>query len=318
MMGLLVLKEQIKVFYAKYSPLVIGAVRFLVAFAAIYMINKNAGFMPKLNSPVLALLLGMVCAFLPFGAIAALVGLFLLVHLYAASLEVAIITLAFVMLVVMLYYGFQPGDSILLLVTPVMFFLQLPYAVPLLVGLAGSLLSVIPMSCGIFLYYVILYVKQNSGFLAESDQAEMTQVFTQVIKSLLGNQTMLLMIVACCLGVLTVYMVRRLSVNYSWVIAIVSGTIMQLIVIFIGSFKFNVKVSILVMMLEMLLSIGIAMVYHFFVFAVDYSRTEYVQFEDDDYYYYVKAVPKIAVSAPEVKVKKITTRKGGKRPHPRQ
>lgn len=29
-----------------------------------------------------------------------------------------------------------------------------------------------------------------------------------------------------------------------------------------------------------------------FFFSVDYSRTENVQFEDDEYYYYVKAVPK--------------------------
>ena len=50
-------------------------------------------------------------------------------------------------------------------------------------------------------------------------------------------------------------------------------------------------------------------IYQFFVFAVDYSRTEYTQFEDDDYYYYVKAVPKIAVSAPDVKVRRINARK---------
>ena len=40
----------------------------------------------------------------------------------------------------------------------------------------------------------------------------------------------------------------------------------------------------------------------FFAFSVDYSRTEYTQFEDDDYYYYVKAVPKLAVTRPEPKV----------------
>ena len=31
---------------------------------------------------------------------------------------------------------------------------------------------------------------------------------------------------------------------------------------------------------------------NFFFFSVDYTCTEYVQFEDDDYYYYVKAVPR--------------------------
>ena len=45
--------------------------------------------------------------------------------------------------------------------------------------------------------------------------------------------------------------------------------------------------------------------------------TEYLQYEDDDYYYYVKAVPKIAVSAPDVKVQKINARKSSKK-HARQ
>ena len=41
-------------------------------------------------------------------------------------------------------------------------------------------------------------------------------------------------------------------------------------------------------------------------FSVDYSRTERVQFEDDEYYYYVKAVPKVVVATPEKTVKHIT------------
>ena len=40
-------------------------------------------------------------------------------------------------------------------------------------------------------------------------------------------------------------------------------------------------------------------------FNVDYNRTEIVQFEDDEYYYYVKAVPKNILAAPEKKVKRI-------------
>ena len=38
---------------------------------------------------------------------------------------------------------------------------------------------------------------------------------------------------------------------------------------------------------------------------MDYSRTEYVQFEDDEYYYYVKAVPKNTVAVPQKRVKTI-------------
>lgn len=63
------------------------------------------------------------------------------------------------------------------------------------------------------------------------------------------------------------------------------------------------------LILGILLSTLIAVVYNFFIITVDYTRTEYVQFEDDDYYYYVKAVPKLTVSTPDVKVQKINARK---------
>ena len=35
---------------------------------------------------------------------------------------------------------------------------------------------------------------------------------------------------------------------------------------------------------------------------MDYSRTERLQFEDDEYYYYVKAVPKAFVSGTDKRV----------------
>lgn len=313
MMGLLVFKEQLKTFYAKNSVLVGAATKFLLMFIAIYEINKNAGFVPKLNGIVVPVLLGLVGMCLPYGAIAFFAGVFLLIQLYSVSMEVAAITFIFLMLVVLLYYGFQPGDSILLLITPVLFFLKIPFAVPLIVGLAGSLLSIIPMSCGIFIYYVMLYVKQNTSFLTGDTQTELAQIFTQVVKSIIGNQTMLVMIIAFALSAMAVYLVKNLSINYSWGIAIISGVIAQLIVIFVGDFKFDVATSIPAMIVGMAVSAGIAAVYHFFVFAVDYTRTEYLQFEDDDYCYYVKAIPKIAVTKTDVKVQKINTRKTQRR-----
>ena len=44
------------------------------------------------------------------------------------------------------------------------------------------------------------------------------------------------------------------------------------------------------------------------IFNVDYSRTENVQFEDDEYFYYVKAIPKMSVEAKDVSVKRMRYR----------
>ena len=45
-----------------------------------------------------------------------------------------------------------------------------------------------------------------------------------------------------------------------------------------------------------------------FLFSVDYARSERLQFEDDEYYYYVKAIPKVSMTTPEKTVKKINER----------
>jgi len=49
------------------------------------------------------------------------------------------------------------------------------------------------------------------------------------------------------------------------------------------------------------------LVLEFFLFNVDYTRAEYLQYEDDDYYYYVKAVPKIKMTQSSRSVKTIET-----------
>lgn len=48
----------------------------------------------------------------------------------------------------------------------------------------------------------------------------------------------------------------------------------------------------------------IAVVAQFFKTVVDYSRVENTQFEDEEYYYYVKAVPKIVMTKQQKNVKR--------------
>jgi len=49
------------------------------------------------------------------------------------------------------------------------------------------------------------------------------------------------------------------------------------------------------------------------ILSVDYSRVEHTQFEDDEYYYYVRAVPKAFVSVEDKQVKHINAKRTKKR-----
>lgn len=313
-MELLEFKEKLKAFYARFGAFAGPAIKFLLGFLSMVMLNQNLGFMARIDNMPAALFLGIVCMALPYGGMALLAGIVMLAHITAVSLELAAIVLALLLAVLLLYYGFQPGDSYLLVVTPLLFMLKIPYAVPLVVGLAGGIISIIPVSCGIFIYYIISYVKQNAGTLTgESAASEMVQKYTQIVKDMLFNQDMLLMIAAFALCILVVFVVKNLSIDYAWPVAIAAGTVTQLLVFLMGDFMFSVSVDMLQLLLGVLAGCAVAGIYNFFVLALDYSRTEYVQFEDDDYYYYVKAVPKITVSTTDVTVKHINARRSPRR-----
>ena len=309
MMALLEFREMLRSFDAVLT----AVVKFAVSVTAFWMLNDSIGYMEKLKNPVVWLSMSLVCSFLPYSIISFLAGIVLVAHISSVSLELALILSLIFLMVAILYYGFQPGDGYLLLLTPLLFQFKIPYVIPLLVGLSGGLAGIVPVSCGVFVYYIIQYVKQNAGVLTNDAALDITQKYVQIIKNMMGNRVMVVMIIAFAAGILVVYLIRTLSVDYAWHIAIVAGAMTQLMVIFVGDFMFDVSVPMVEMLIGMIAAMILAAVYNFFVFAVDYSRTEYIQFQDDDYYYYVKAVPKITVSAPDVKVQKINSTRNRRR-----
>ncbi|MCI8607036.1 MAG: ABC transporter permease [Hungatella sp.] len=313
MMALLEFREMLRSFYGKYDAVLTAVVKFAVSVTAFWMLNDSIGYMEKLKNPVVWLSMSLVCSFLPYSIISFLAGIVLVAHISSVSLELALILSLIFLMVAILYYGFQPGDGYLLLLTPLLFQFKIPYVIPLLVGLSGGLAGIVPVSCGVFVYYIIQYVKQNAGVLTNDAALDITQKYVQIIKNMMGNRVMVVMIIAFAAGILVVYLIRTLSVDYAWHIAIVAGAMTQLMVIFVGDFMFDVSVPMVEMLIGMIAAMILAAVYNFFVFAVDYSRTEYIQFQDDDYYYYVKAVPKITVSAPDVKVQKINSTRNRRR-----
>lgn len=318
MMALLEFREKLKIFYGKYEIYVTPAIRFLLGLTTFMLINGNLGFRTKLASPVISVVLALVCSVLPYSVMGFCAVVLILAHVSSVTLELAVILALFLLLIGILYYGFHPGDVYLMILTPIAFHFHIPYAVPILAGLSGGLTAAVPVAGGTCVFYMLQYVKQNAGVLTGAEGIEMIQRSVQIMKSILSNHAMLVMAAAGAAAVVVVYLLRRLSVDYAWVIAIAAGMVSQVVVIFVGDFLFDVSVPMVELLIGSLVSVALALVYHFFVFSVDYSRTEYVQFEDDDYYYYVKAVPKIAVSAPDVKVQKISASRSRRSPRERQ
>lgn len=306
MLTLLVVKENLRVFYSKYSTILNILIKFILALICLLIVNYNMAYLDAAKNIYLIVIISIFCSVLPYGAIATILSVYILANIYKVSLEMTLMVAVFLLITAILYYSFSPKDAYILILTPVLFTLKIPYVLPFILGLGGSITSVIPISCGIFMYYLFVYIKQNLSTLVNSTSVEVTQRYTQMLNAIIGNKLMILMIVAFAITIVGIYLLKKLSFDYVRTIALVSGLVLLLIAIFAGNILFAVSVPIMELIAGIIVSILIAYIYDFFILAVDYTRTEFTQFEDDDYYYYVKAVPKLSLKASDKKVQNFT------------
>ena len=195
----------------------------------------------------------------------------------------------------------------MVLLTPMSFILGIPYVMPLAMGLLGSPASAVSVGCGVIVTFFVRNIADGSSTFSAMEAEDMASRFRYIIDGFISNKGMILTIVAFTATIIIVYLIRRLSVDYAWTIAIIAGALADVMILLVGDLIFDTNVSILGLIIGTVVSGLLAKVIEFFAFHVDYSRTEKVQFEDDEYYYYVKAIPKITVSAPSRTVKKINT-----------
>ncbi len=310
MTQLLVIREQLKKLCGKYEVYLIPIGKFLAALITFLIINGNLGYMEKVAKFPIALILALLCSFLPLNFVIICGALLSLLHVYALSMECALIVGVIYLLMFLLYFRFSPKDTFVVILTPICCVLQIPYAIPLALGLVGTPASVVSVGCGVVVYHILRYIKESANALSALDADGMMAKFKYLIDGIMGNKEMFVMVIAFVVTVILVYIIRRMNIDYAWTIAIIVGGLADILILLIGDLMYTTNISIIGVILGSALAFGVVKILQFFVFNVDYARTERVQFEDDEYYYFVKAVPKITISTPEVKVKKVSGKSG--------
>ena len=306
---LLEMKERIKLIYSKYEAFIVPVLKFLLAFITFSTLNGRMGYMARIDDTRIMLIAALTCSFLPVGLMVLMAAAFSLMHMYALSMEVALVGLCMYLIMYLLFFRFSPKDSLVVVLTPLLFSMNIPYVVPIAVGLLCGPASIVSVGCGIAVFYLLRMVIDSAPNIRIMEEGEILEKVRFMVEGILGSKAMLVMIAAFVVTVLVVYLIRRMSVDYSWTIAMVTGAMINVVLLLIGDLMYDVNLSMGSVLLGSLLALVVAKVIEFFRFCVDYSRTEKVQFEDDEYYYYVKAVPKMTVSVPTKTVKRINSQR---------
>lgn len=309
MSKLLEIKSKLISFVEKNELYVKPAVKLVLMLAAYLMVYFQIGYYQKVHIIFIPMILAVICALLPFGACAAILGGYVLINLYGLGIEVTAVALALMVLCYILYFRFAPKQSHMFVLTPVLWVMKIPYIGPTAAGLLWNPASGVAVITGTVMYYFLSGVKQNEALFRASAGTKATSKFVVALNQLLGNREMWIVILAFFLTTLTVYIIRRLSIRNAWKVAIYVGITLQMLLILLGKLILGDTSGIVGLIIGSIVSMGIALIIEFFMFHLDYTRVERVQFEDDHYYYYVKAIPKTLLIQEE---KKVTTFGNGK------
>lgn len=308
MTTLLEIKERIRGFCSKYEVYLVPMIKSILAILTFFMIRSRLGYMTRINSMTLLLVLALSCALLPVNAIVLFAAVLVLLHLYSLSLAACAVGFLVILVLFLLYFRLLPKKGYYAVLTPLAFIFQVPYVMPIVIGLLDdNPVSVLAMVCGGIMYYLLSGIAVNASAIAEmkEDDTIITK-FSEVLNQFIGNREMIAVLAILVVAALIVWFIRRLAVDHAWTIAIATGCLLQFVLWLICDLQLKLPANMLFVFAGVLASALIGFILQFFFFNLDYTRTERVQFEDDEYYYYVKAVPKIYVANTEKKIKKFS------------
>lgn len=301
---LLIYRERFLKFVAARGKYIQAGVRFLGGFTLFYVMGRLFGYTQFFTEPFFLVMMGAISIFLPASALSLIFYVVIFLQLVHVSLEIALFFVLAVILYFLVYQRVFPRTRLYLMMAPVFFYFQLPACLPIFVGMFVGIAGIPAILMGTFIYYLANMVSQAVNQL-ETGVAH-GKVYSLIAARAIDNKELILYFAIFCLVVVLVTAIRKRGAAHGWNVSILAGGAAYVILLFVGGYFANNEVSILSQIAMVVLSIVIALIVQFLYNVIDYTREETFEFEDEEYYYYVRAIPKVSVEEEEFNVTQIT------------
>ena len=156
-------------------------------------------------------------------------------------------------------------------------------------------------------------INENAALFSAKDGITKKSVVTLAVTEIFTDKEMYIFLGGFAAAAIVVSCIRKLTVDHGRTIAAVIGIAVEMGIICSGEIYIGESGRIVKVIAGCIISLLIVLVLDFMTLSVDYSRVEHTQFEDDEYYYYVKAVPKAFVPVEDKQVKKINAKRAKNR-----
>ncbi len=294
--------------YKKTEFLAVPLIKFAFAYFVFLKLDTfldqydSSSTFDFLSKTAVKIILSLVVTYIPDIWFTMIIMLITVGRVTLVSIEAGIITFIVLLIIYLLFLTMFREKAILSIITGLALSLNLSYVVPIMVAIFVGPVAIVPVAVGIIVYYLSGSLE---GLIAMKGDGLVQMPFVLIdmykffISQLASNKIMLITIFVFAVVILATYYVSRLEINYAHYMAIGFGAIVMVFGFIIVNTVMKSSISIPEMVKGTLIAVAVAIVAQFLRFSLDYKKVEKHQFEDDDYYYYVKAIPKIKV--PEVK-----------------
>ncbi|MCR5691363.1 MAG: hypothetical protein K6G62_04005 [Eubacterium sp.] len=308
MMTLLVLKSKIKNIYEKHYLLARGAIKFCLLLVSLLLLRGEMNYFEPLNNNWLVIGLALLCAITPDVisniTVISVIGM----EIFQISTMMTVCFGVSLVVYLLLFSKMEKRQCEVILALPILSLIKMGYLVPLVAALFVSPIMLPAIFLGLVLQYGI--EGANSYMLAQTGNLDEGQVLNSLhylIDYILQNKEFWVILAAYIVSFVCIYFVRKGKYKGASQIGILVGSILFLTVTLICNILMELQMDILPFTLRVLVAMAIAYIVQFFRMTLDYHGTQKLQFEDDEYYYYVTAVPKFKVAVVDKTVTRIVS-----------
>ncbi len=297
--------------FKDYEYILLPILKFIAVFMGINVLQNICAYNGKLSSFMIVSALSLLGAFASASII--IISSILLVTLYVMSINPILGLVIFIVLTLcyLFFMRLFPEESLLCIVTVMALYFNMPLIVPIVAPLISGYASIVAIIMGIGMWFILPeLINTFSQVLKEGiDISKLGEITEKIdFDRIIMNTNMFVMMIVFFVVFSVVYIIKKQSIDYSGYIAIgVGGAVNILGLVMAKLFFDNFELGILFIVLGSVLGAGIGIVIQFLSMALDYQRTEFVQFEDEDNLYYVKIVPKIRATTRKSTVKHVYT-----------
>ena len=144
-----------------------------------------------------------------------------------------------------LYIRFFPKTTWIMMYAPLFFVLKLQYLLPVLAGMIVGPTAIVPMAFGAIFYYFSMDAADYLKELEKStDPENMLESYKYIFQHLIDNKNLLLTVAVFAVVLVIVYVIYRMSVEYSWYAAIIVGGLFEIILFLIGNVVLEASISV--------------------------------------------------------------------------